>query len=88
MPLLVQVSSKSDEKNINEVSAGDVLERLGELCACIGWRICRQARLESACHLLKLLFEARLVADSDGSRAAFRDDLARPSDLMWLAIPR
>jgi len=29
-----------------------------------------------------------LAADSDGSRPGFRDDLARQSDLMSLAVPR
>jgi hypothetical protein len=28
------------------------------------------------------------IADSDGSRPGFRDDLARHSDLMSLAVPR
>jgi hypothetical protein len=31
---------------------------------------------------------SRQGADSDGSRPAFRDDLARHSDLMSLAVPR
>ena len=31
---------------------------------------------------------ARYGADSDGSRPGFRDDLARHSDLMSLAVPR
>jgi len=41
----------------------------------------------SLTHWRRRLGEAQL-ADSDGCRPGFRDDLARHSDLMSLAVPR
>jgi IS5 family transposase len=51
-------------------------------------RLLRQATALPGAPAMRWHDRRRLAADSDGSRPAFRDDLARHSDLMSLAVPR
>ena len=53
--------------------------------------LCQELRLSAMPNLYSDIAQsaaAKDAADSDGSRPGFRDDLARHSDLMSLAVPR